>query len=290
MPPPTTARPGAAPWNGLVQRPVPQFRFSGLKSYGNASSLPATGQGSSAIAATLPSNLQVTPYLKVDAPAGAVIGVQSDHYDDGAGLTGIEPGTGYNMRATYVCAGGVQEFESLAWMSGTAVKYTIPASVTILDLKYRESGYDTDFTGSFTSSDTFLDTLWTKAARTMYVNMRDNYMDCPTRERSQWWGDVVNQLKEGFYTFDNRSHALGAKAISQLASWQKASGALYSPVPSVIWTSELPTQMLASVWALGTYSPVHRQRRRRHRRLPGGEEVPRPVEPGRRRTRQPPGR
>ncbi|MCG7210082.1 discoidin domain-containing protein [Streptomyces arenae] len=244
---------GAAPWNGLVPRPIPQFRYSGLKSYSNASSLPSSGQGSTAISATLPSNLQVTPYLKVDAPAGAVIGVQTDHYDDGAGLTGIQPGTQYNMRATYVCTGGVQEFEALAWMSGTAVRYTVPAGVTILDLKYRESGYDTDFAGSFSSSDAFLDTLWGKAARTMYVNMRDNYMDCPTRERSQWWGDVVNQLKEGFYTFDSRSHALGAKAISQLAAWQKSSGALYSPVPSTIWTSELPVQMLASVWSFGTY-------------------------------------
>jgi alpha-L-rhamnosidase len=244
---------GVAPWNGLVERPIPQFRYSGLKSYTNASSLPSTGQGSTAISATLPSNLQVTPYLKVDAPAGALIGIQTDHYDDGANLTGIEPGTGYNMRATYVCAGGVQEFESLGWMSGTAVRYTIPAGVSILDLKYRESGYDTDFAGSFSSSDAFLDTLWGKAARTMYVNMRDNYMDCPTRERAQWWGDAVNQLKEGFYTFDTRSHALGKKAISQLTSWQKDGGALYSPVPSTIWTAELPTQMLASVWSFWTY-------------------------------------
>lgn len=60
---------GAAPWNGLVERPIPQFRYSGLKSYTNNASLPATGQGSTAIWATLPSNIQVTPYLKVDAPA-----------------------------------------------------------------------------------------------------------------------------------------------------------------------------------------------------------------------------
>lgn len=244
---------GTTPWNNLVERPVPPFRYSGLKSYTNASSLPSTGQGSTAIAATLPSNLQVTPFLKVDGPAGAVIGIQTDHHDDGANLTGIEPGTGYNVRSTYICSGGVQEFESLGWMSGTAVRYTIPTGVTILELKYRESGYDTDFAGSFSSSDAFMDTLWTKAARTMYVNMRDNYMDCPTRERAQWWGDVVNQLKEGFYTFDTRSHALGAKAISQLAAWQKSGGALYSPVPSVIWTSELPVQMLASVWSFWTY-------------------------------------
>ncbi|WP_328876168.1 hypothetical protein OHT76_42210 [Streptomyces sp. NBC_00287] len=43
----------------------------------------------------------------------------------------------------------------------TAVRYTIPSGVTILDLKYRESGYDTDFPGSFTSNDAFLNTLST---------------------------------------------------------------------------------------------------------------------------------
>jgi hypothetical protein len=64
---------------------------------------------------------------------------------------------------------------------------------------------------------------------------------------------VVNQLKEGFYTFDTRSHALGAKAIAQLTSWQESGGVLYSPIPSVIWTAELPVQMLASVWAFWTY-------------------------------------
>ncbi|MDX2758440.1 alpha-L-rhamnosidase-related protein [Streptomyces europaeiscabiei] len=241
---------GAAPWNGLVQRPIPQLRYSALKSYANAASLPSTGQGSTAISATLPSNVQITPYLKVDAPAGAVIGIQTDHYADGVQNNLADT---YNVRSTYICTGGVQEFESLGWMSGTAVRYTIPASVTIVDLKYRESGYDTDFAGSFSSNDDFMNTLWAKAARTMYLNMRDNYMDCPTRERAQWWGDVVNQLKEGFYTFDTDSHALGKKAISELVSWQKVGGSLYSPVPSVRWSSELPTQILASVWSFWTY-------------------------------------
>ncbi|MGN9810434.1 alpha-L-rhamnosidase-related protein [Micromonospora sp. BQ11] len=234
---------GAAPWNALVRRPIPAFRFSTLRDYTNNDSLPTQGTGAT-IVATLPSNLQVTPYLRVDAPAGKVIGIRTDHYNDGGES---------NVRASYVTTGGVQEFEALGWMSGTAVEYTVPAGVTIQALRYRESGYDTDFAGSFTSNDPFMNTLWTKAARTMYLNMRDTYFDCPTRERAQWWGDVVNQLKEGFYTFDTRSHDLGRKAINELTAWQKPGGQLYSPVPAGNWTSELPTQMLASVWSLWTF-------------------------------------
>ncbi|WP_330293073.1 hypothetical protein [Streptomyces sp. NBC_00576] len=59
-----------------------------------------------------------------------MIGIQTDHYDDGKGLVGIDQATIFNVRATYVCAGGVQELEALGWMSGTAVRYTIPAGVT----------------------------------------------------------------------------------------------------------------------------------------------------------------
>ncbi|MFJ9097785.1 alpha-L-rhamnosidase C-terminal domain-containing protein [Streptomyces sp. NPDC102405] len=235
---------GGAPWNALVPRPTPFFRHSGLRTYANQSDLPSGGTGTTPIAAVLPSNLQVTPYLKVDAPAGAVIGIQTDHYKDGGEN---------NVRSTYITTEGVQEFESLGWMSGTSVQYTIPQNVKVLHLGYRESGYDADITGSFTSDDEFLDTLWDKAARTMYLNMRDAYFDCPTRERAQWWGDVVNQLKEGFYTFDTRSHALGRKAIRELAAWHKPDGVLYSPVPAGNWDLELSTQMLASLWGFETF-------------------------------------
>ncbi len=236
--------PNAAPYGALVARPIPFFRYTGLQSYTNSASLPTTGQGSTAIVATLPSNLQVTPYLKVNAPAGSVIGIQTDHYTDGGGN---------NVRATYITTGGTQEFESLGWMSGTAVQYTIPTGVQILALSYRESGYDTAFAGSFTSNDAFMNTLWTKSERTVYLNLRDNFMDCPTRERAQWWGDAVSDLKEGFYGFDTKYNQLGDKAINELVNWQRGDSTLYSPVPSGNWNQELPVQMLASIWSFGTF-------------------------------------
>ncbi|MFR7465122.1 MAG: hypothetical protein ACLUVG_09725 [Phocaeicola vulgatus] len=30
--------------------------------------------------------------------------------------------------------------------------------------------------------------MWEKSQRTLYITMRDTYMDCPDRERAQWWG------------------------------------------------------------------------------------------------------
>ena len=55
---------------------------------------------------------------------------------------------------------GAQEFESLAWMNGEKVCYEIPKGVKIISLGYRETGYDTEMTGSFECNDEFFNKLW----------------------------------------------------------------------------------------------------------------------------------
>jgi hypothetical protein len=234
---------GVAPWNALLPRAIPLFRFTDLISYADLSTQAASG-GRQVITGRLPSNLQITPYIRVDAPAGAVIEMQTDHYLDGG-----EP----NVRSTYTTRSGVQEFESLGWMSGTSVQYQVSSGVRVIAVGYRESGYATTFAGTFSSSDAVLDQLWQKAARTVYVNMRDSYMDCPTRERAQWWADAVNEIRSGAYAFDPQAHALGGKAIRDLVRWRRPNAELFSPVPSGFWTAELPQQMLASIWGTWQY-------------------------------------
>ena len=241
--------PDCVPWNRLVKRPVPFWKDYGLKPYSNAAELPAVSTGQ-LIAAKLPYNAQVTPYLKIEAKAGQVIKVQMDNYRGG----GPE-----NVRAEYVTRDGVQEFECYAWMNGHAVHYEIPAGIKILGLQYRESGFDTEFTGTFQCDDDFLNRLRIKAVRTLYITMRDTYMDCPDRERALWWGDAVNELGETFYAFDRRSDQLTRKCIFDLIAWQKKDGVLYAPVPAGNWTKDLTMQMLASVgrpgfWTYGLYS------------------------------------
>ena len=98
------------------------------------------------IKAKLPYNAQVTPYLKIESPAGQVIDLRMDNYGPGGPM----------VRAEYVTREGVQEYENLGWMNGYEVQYTIPAGIKILALKYRETGYDTEFTGTFECDDEFL--------------------------------------------------------------------------------------------------------------------------------------
>ena len=234
-------RPPTAPWNQLIERPLPAWRDLGLREYENKDALPSVSTGAPIIA-TLPYNAQVTPYLEVDAKAGQRIRIRTDNYRGGS-----EP----NVRAVYLTRQGRQTYESLGWMNGHQVVYELPAGVKILSLKYRETGYDTDLSGSFKCDDDRLNTLWKKAQRTLYVNMRDTYFDCPGRERAQWWGDVTLEIQQSFYGLDRQSDQLSRKAILDLACWQKPHGALFSPVPAGNWEKELPMQMLASVGRFG---------------------------------------
>ncbi|MER7687269.1 hypothetical protein [Streptomyces sp. NPDC097610] len=192
----------AALWNGLVRRPIPQFRYSGLK--------PLRQCGLAAVhRAGRHRRLRGTAVEPPDHPVpegecsvGAMIGIQTDRYDHGLAMADAD--SGYNVRSTYVCTGrgpGVR-VAGLGEGHRGAVHHSLRRDAPVPQAP--ESGQDTDFAYPFSNCDAFLDALRGKTSRTMYLNMRDkNHMDCPTRERAQWWGDIVNQLKEGCYTFDS---------------------------------------------------------------------------------------
>lgn len=228
-----------AGWNRLVDRPIPQWKDYGLKTYTR------TERQGNQILAYLPYNAQVTPYLKVKSVADRKIDIRTDDYQGGSAT---------NVFAEYITREGVQEFECRGWMNGHYVIYTIPEGCEVLELKYRETGYETDFAGNFWCDDPFLTRLWAKSQRTLYITMRDTYMDCPDRERAQWWGDVVNELGEAFYALDEKAHRLTRKGICELMDWQRADSTIFAPVPAGNYKDELPMQMLASVGYYGFWT------------------------------------
>ena len=225
-------------WGELQERPIPFFRWSELLDYKGQK-----WQGRELIC-KLPYNAQVTPYFKVRAKGGEKIKIYTDDY-------WIGPARAFYTE--YIAREGEQEFETPIWTNGHEVIYLVPEGVEVLDVKYRESGYDADFVGSFNSDSEFCNKLWQKAQRTLYVNMRDIYMDCPDRERGQWWGDVVIELGQAGYVFDERAHLLTRKAIHELMNHQREDGTIYSPIPGS-FMQELPCQMLAAVGNYGFYT------------------------------------
>ena len=234
---------GDAPWNKLHHRIIPQWKDYGKKEY--VSTQWHKGADVDTLVCKLPYNMQFTPYIEMDAPEGKTITMLTDNYKGG----GV-----YNLRAEYITKSGKQAYESLGWINGHLMYYLIPRGVTVSNVQYRETSYDTDFAGSFSCNDGFYNKLWEKAQRTLMVTMRDTYMDCPDRERAQWWGDEVVESGESFYALCPKSHLLMKKGMYELMGWQQKDGVIFSPIPSSNYHTELPGQMLASVGYYGFWN------------------------------------
>ena len=230
------------PWGKLVRRPIPLWKDYGVKQL----KYKAWKDGENVVLiARLPYNTQMTPVIELtDNDEGTCISMVTDH---------LHGGSDNCLYAEYVTRNGRQTYESLGWINGDELRVIYPASadVTIHSIGYRETGYNCEFEGSFTCSDEVINSFWAKAMRTLYVNMRDTYFDCPDRERAQWWGDATVLSGQSYYQLSPKANALMYKAIHELVNWQREDGSLFSPIPAGNWGCELPAQMLASISTYG---------------------------------------
>ena len=151
----------------------------------------------------MPYNCHFQPSIVVDGPAGKIIAFNSSN-----------PLVLY-LTKTESCTtqAGEHRYEAKDWISGEGAIYTIPAGVVVKSVQYRETGYDTEFAGSFRCDDSDYTTLWNKAARTAYLCMRDHFYDCPDRERVGFWGDGTPEMNQCFYVFDTRAHRLAKELV-----------------------------------------------------------------------------
>lgn len=226
---------GISPWNNLVKREIPQWKDYGLT---KVTTLKKEGQR---VIMELPYNMQFSYWFRVKAIEGQSINITTDNFE----WLNDTP-----IRSEYITKAGVQEYEHFPWMSGHKVYFDLEEGIELLEAGYRETGYNTEIDGKFIVEDPFMTRLLQKANRTLYINMRDTFFDCPDRERAQWWGDVVLLMEESFYALDNNAHALSRKGILELVHWQKEDGVMFSPIPAGNWDKELPQQILAAI-ALG---------------------------------------
>jgi len=231
---------GVAPWNNLVKRPIPFFKTYPLHKVNDF-----TKEGNTIIV-KLPYNMQYHAYLKVKSPAGKLININPQN---------LKTLNDVPVRGEYITKEGAQEYLHLPWLSGPEIHFVLEDSIEVLELGYMESGYDAQFDGTFKVADDYLMRYFKKAQRTLYINMRDTYFDCPDRERAQWIGDATILMEESFYLLDNKAIDLSKKMFSELFDWQRGDSTIYGPVPSGNWDKELPQQILAAVgkYGIGKY-------------------------------------
>ena len=235
---------GEGVYGKLYPRGIPFLKDYGLKNYENSKdyeNYTVSKLFGEKITVDIPYNAQLTPYLKVIAPAGKKIRITTENTLIGA------------VSTTYKTKEGEQEFEALGWFNGEHITYKIPRGVTVVSLKYRETGYDSSFCGDFKCDDEFLNSLWQKSLRTLYVTMRDNFMDCPDRERAQWWGDVTSEMIMTMYSMDSNSYLLYQKGVEAMLSHIDDTKVLQTVVPISGDYFELPVQQLAGIVGFLTY-------------------------------------
>ena len=235
---------GEGAYGKLYPRGIPFLKDYGLKDYENSKdyeNYTVSEFFGKKITVDIPYNAQLTPYLKIIAPEGKKIRITTENTLIGA------------VSTTYITKEGEQEFEALGWFNGERITYKIPKGVTVVSLKYRETGYDSSFCGDFKCDDEFLNSLWQKSLRTLYVTMRDNFMDCPDRERAQWWGDVTSEMIMTMYSMDSNSYLLYQKGVEAMLSHIDDTKVLQTVVPISGEFFELPVQQLAGIVGFLTY-------------------------------------
>ena len=232
---------GAPPFQTPRRRPIPLFRFG----KNTAAHYERAGQ---TYTVNLPYAMQFSPYLRVRAQGGELIDVRSDRYCVRGG-----PGDTDNVyrghRYEYICKPGEQEYSGYNYLFGEQINFTVPAGVEVLALGYRESGYDCDIVGLPVTEDPLLNRLLQKCARTLLVCMRENFMDCPDRERGQWIGDVSVQAPQVFFCLSKSAVLLLRKAIVDFIELRKGP-VLGGNVPGDHF-SELPAQSLHAISEVG---------------------------------------
>ena len=232
---------GEAPWGELVARPIPFFEFSNLNKY--IDSTVTSSNGNSLYKMKLPLNIQMHPYFKINSTNG---GEKIKIYTDN-NLLNFEQ----ILQIEYITKTGVQEFDCPLWLNGEMVYYEIPAGIKVEQLSYKKSQYATEAIGQFSSSDENLNTLWKKSLNTLTLSMRDNWMDCPDRERGGWTGDLISLSLQSLYTLDDRAKALSNKWFHEFTSWRTPVHDFYSIIPIGNSNIEIPDQTLLLISEYG---------------------------------------
>jgi alpha-L-rhamnosidase len=234
--------PGCLPWGELEERPVPLWYWSEEQAYMSEEELDdGKTDGWRRILCRLPSNRHLLPVLECEARAGLRVSVTAQH--DTSCLSPV-----------YLTRAGYQHHVFPGWINAEAVVYHLPVSLKVTRLGYLETAYPAKNAGGFACDDDLLNGLWLKARQTLRVTMRDNFMDCPCRERAQWPGDLVVQLGQVPYCLDGAAELLVRKALLETFRWQRPDGVLYGPVPEGNWKVELPAQMLSVLSRFGVWT------------------------------------
>jgi hypothetical protein len=243
-------------WGDMIESPLPLLKLFPKK----AVHFEKTDFGA---VAELPHAMTMTVSFELQSDGGETVDIRTDRYTVNGG-PGDEMHTYNGHRIEYTCKKGYNTFESLMYLYGEKIIFTFPETVKLEKLYIAENGYDTKQVGSFITDDALFNKLIEKSIRTLYVCMRNNFMDCPDRERGQWIGDVSVQVPQVFFVFDEKARNLLKKSICDFIYLRKGD-VLVGNVPGENFC-ELPGQSLVALSEFGLIGEYYH--------YSGDEEIP----------------
>ena len=228
-------------WGETILSPLPLLRVYEEKGV-------TYDRNETGLEAQLPYAMAMSVCLVVEAEGGEVIDIRTDRYAINGG-PGDERNQYNSHRIEYKTKKGRNEYKCPMYLFGEKIIMTFPSGVKLINLSYIESGYDTELIGNFQTENELFNNLIKKSIRTLYVCMRNNFMDCPDRERGQWIGDVSVQAPQVFFVCDDNAKKLLKKAITDFIYLRKGD-VLVGNVPGENF-SELPGQSLVAISEFG---------------------------------------
>ncbi len=139
------------------------------------------------------------PKITLDVPAGTVVQIamcealEHDRVHPWITLSGSRS---LNMDH-FVARGGVQEFMPFTPKGGRFLEvHVMNTKAKFVKEDFLERTYFGDAIGSFECDDPLLNKIWQTGVETVRACSEDAMVDCPTRERGQWTGDVASVASE----------------------------------------------------------------------------------------------
>lgn len=230
---------GYQPFGDIYKNEIPNFDFGTkvISMTGNEDILGKELTADTTLTFNMSENQQFLPYFELSSEAGKKI----TFYTNTKTTQGVT-----SFIDDYVTKEGKQTYTQYYYRTGYKFIMEVPKGVTIEKVGYYTTGYHASKEGSYQGDNERLNTLWTKAYNTLKICMRDNYMDCPERERSPYTGDGANQIAETLYALDEDGISLARQTYLTLLGWVKGDGIIPSRSPSNT-TNEIPMQNLAYI-------------------------------------------
>jgi alpha-L-rhamnosidase len=162
--------------------------------------------------------------------------------------------SGVHYADRYICKEGAQRFQTFEKRAFRYLQMDLrnlhgPLRVGPVSLVL--STYPVENKGAFECSDALLNRIWEIGRWTLQLTMEDAYVDCPWRERAQWWGDARIQALVNYYAFGDR--ALMKQGLRHIAQSQTGDGLTRGVYPAGWPGGVLPTYTMLWVISLNEY-------------------------------------